>query len=137
MKKLLVLICLIIEICFAQLSFDLDKNKELCDKKNDAKACTMAGSLYALNDNPNYDKAIEYTIKGCNGKDMEGCLSAGSAYLMGAGVKQDKSKAMQFYKKGCDLGDKFSCEIYKSDGKALYDIMNSFNDKFGDYEDDE
>ncbi|MDR0762500.1 MAG: hypothetical protein LBF13_05585 [Campylobacteraceae bacterium] len=126
--KILTLLCLVICVCFAQLTLDFDKNKELCDKKNDAKACTITGSLYAIKDKPDYDKAIEYTAKGCNGKDISGCLSAGSAYLMGAGVKKDEVKAMQFYKKGCDLGDKLSCDIYKSNGKALYDMMDEFGD---------
>jgi TPR repeat protein len=131
MKKLL-LMCLMSAVCFAQLTLDFDTNKELCDKENNAKACTLTGSLYAIGDKPDYDKAIEYTTKGCNGKDSGGCLSAGGAYLMGIGVKKDEAKAMQFYKKGCDLGDKFSCEIHKSNGKALYDMLNNFKNKYSD-----
>jgi TPR repeat protein len=126
---MLTFLCLTVCVCFAQLTLDFDANKELCDKKNDAKACTLTGSLYAIKDKPDFDKAIEYTVKGCNGKDISGCLSAGGAYLMGAGVKKDEAKAMQFYKKGCDLGDKLSCDIYKSDGKALYDMMDKFGDE--------
>jgi TPR repeat protein len=123
MKKLL-LLCLLSVACFAQLTLDFDKNKELCDKKNDAKACTLTGSLYMLKNKPDYDKAMEYAVKGCDGKDAGGCLSAGGAYFMGMGVKKDEAKAMQFYKKGCDLNDKLSCEMYKSNGKALHEIMN-------------
>ncbi|MDR1007333.1 MAG: hypothetical protein LBL65_02055 [Campylobacteraceae bacterium] len=127
MKKLL-LLCLISAVCFAQSTLDFDKNKELCDKKNDAKACSLVGSLYALKDKPDYEKAIEYTVKGCNGKDANGCLSVGSAYLMGAGVEKDETKAMQFYKKGCDLKDELSCEMYKSNGQTLKDILSDFED---------
>ncbi|MDR1614675.1 MAG: hypothetical protein LBS26_03795, partial [Campylobacteraceae bacterium] len=72
MKRILFLICLITNICFAQSTLDFDKNKELCDKKNDAKACTLTGSLYALKDKPDFDKAMEYTAKGCEGKDVNG-----------------------------------------------------------------
>ncbi|MDR2099552.1 MAG: hypothetical protein LBP40_01835 [Campylobacteraceae bacterium] len=122
MRKLSFL-CLMTAVCFAQITLDFDKNKELCDKKKDAKACTITGSLYGLKENPDFDKAIEYTIKGCEGKDASGCLSVGGAYLLGMGAKKDEAKAMTFYKKGCDLGDKLSCEIYKTNGKALYDMM--------------
>ncbi|MDR1285346.1 MAG: hypothetical protein LBJ88_04000 [Campylobacteraceae bacterium] len=136
MNKLL-LLCLVSAVCFAQLaqlSLDLDKNRELCDKKNNAEACFLAGYLYISQDEPDYEKAMEYTIKSCDGKIANGCLSAGGAYFMGVDVKKDEAKAMQFFKKGCDLKDTLSCEIYKSNGKILENILNDFGDE---YEDDE
>jgi len=42
--------------------------------------------------------------KSCDAGDAVGCSNVGLMYDRGQGVKQDYTKAMQFYKKACDMG---------------------------------
>ena len=44
---------------------------------------------------------------------LGGCASLGTTYMYGAGVKQNYSKAKEFYKKACDGGEAFGCLQYK------------------------
>ena len=41
------------------------------------------------------------------------CYNLANHYFNGWGVRQDKSKALQYYKKACDLGNKDGCENYQ------------------------
>ena len=42
-----------------------------------------------------------------------GCFDLGVLYAYGQGVKQDKSSAKKYHRKGCNLGDKVGCDNYR------------------------
>ena len=42
------------------------------------------------------------------------CLSAGSFFESGVGVKIDTNEALRIYKRGCDFGVENSCEAFKN-----------------------
>lgn len=64
----------------------------------------------------NYEKEMEYLLKGCDYNYIYACYSLGHRYYIESLEKTDKEKkeaeirAKQFYKKACDLGDKFACK---------------------------
>ena len=45
--------------------------------------------------------------------DANGCVLVGYLYDNGYGVRQNDSKAMEFYGKACDLGEQKGCDKYK------------------------
>lgn len=64
----------------------------------------------------NYEKEMEYLLKGCDYNYIYACYSLGHRYYIESLEKTDKEKkeaeirAKHFYKKACDLGDEFACK---------------------------
>lgn len=50
--------------------------------------------------------AMKYYRKACDSHHSMGCRNVGDLYAFGKGVEQDSVKAMEYYKRGCDLTDK-------------------------------
>jgi TPR repeat protein len=109
-----------------------DDQKEACQeniKLNSNKnigACSYVGNAY-LNGH-RFDKSVgnasNYFYHGCgagylNGgvSDVDACVAGGDMFFNGAGDKYDGNgyiekdwfEALEFYKKGCDLGSGYSC----------------------------
>jgi TPR repeat protein len=49
--------------------------------------------------------------KACDGGIAVGCFNLGTLYDFAQGVKQDYSKAFEYYKKACDGGEVAGCTI--------------------------
>lgn len=78
-------------------------------------ACALASVFSNLANN--YHNAFTFAKKGCetNLKREEehaqgNCAVVGLLYEGGQGVRQDYAKAVEYYKKGCDLGYALPCE---------------------------
>lgn len=89
------------------------------NKQTLSYACGILARLFYLGEE--YHNAFAYAKKGCetNVKREEAhkavvsqlnCLVLGVLYEEGKGVRQDYAKAVEYYKKGCDLGYAISCE---------------------------
>lgn len=113
------------EVCGGELlSFCISLYQKQCNDKNYA-TCLIAGALET--ERENYKDAKKYYEMACektnikatyqskiddkrsltiSGADIvqKSCSALGSLYNFGEGVRQDYSKAMQYYKKSCDLG---------------------------------
>lgn len=61
------------------------------------------------------DAFIKEQIKECDeNKIANSCMAVGEYYNLGLeGIKQDKNQAFVYFKKACDLGNKFACENLK------------------------
>jgi TPR repeat protein len=55
---------------------------------------------------------VELYQKACNGSDSVACNNLGVSYNNGEGVRQDKSKALELFGKGCDLKNELGCKNY-------------------------
>lgn len=57
--------------------------------------------------------AFDYAKNVCDNGGMKGCSAVGLAYRNGyGGVIQNYSKAKEYYRKACDLGDADGCKKY-------------------------
>lgn len=85
--------------------------KKACDN-NFYSACGNLGALYY--NNKDYSTAKHLWEKACSqGKDVTSCYSLGYLYKEGLGVRQNKTKAKEYYGKVCDLGEQKGCDNYK------------------------
>ena len=104
--------------------FVKDMNKSIkfwtkaCDL-GETIACMRGGTFCAINRNlPNYEakakrffkKYLDLNIGFCNWGNAKSCRDVGAFYSIGLGVEIDMEKAKIFFQKGCDNGDKDSCE---------------------------
>ncbi len=75
-------------------------------EKNNSNACFQLANLYHNNNNPgivqNFSEAMKYYLKA--GKNREAYTQIGWMYENGQSVKQDKNKAIFYYKKAIDMG---------------------------------
>lgn len=89
------------------------------NKQTLSYACGILAGVFYLE--KEYHDAFDYAKKGCetNVKREEAykadvsqvnCLVVGVLYEFGEGVRQDYAKAVEYYKKGCDLGYAAPCE---------------------------
>ncbi len=72
-----------------------------------SKACVAAGNIHYKNGE--YDKSLPLQQQACAAGDKTGCLNVGTHYAKGNGVQQDQKTALQFFNKGCALGDARAC----------------------------
>ncbi len=73
----------------------------------------LAGLLLAANPAPDKAKTEgpgEGLKKTCEKGNAADCLKLAGMYARGDGLAKDASKASDFYKKGCDLGDVTACK---------------------------
>ena len=96
---------LLVQLKEAIRNYDLDKAKVLsekaCEKNSDFGCYVYAGLLAKSYDYPNALKMLE---KSCDLKHKGGCAEAGLYYYYGAyGTTPDTLKAMEYYKRGCDI----------------------------------
>ncbi len=76
----------------------------LADDFDDADKAYKAGG---------YQKAAKLFQKVCDGGVAGGCSNLGHLYYNGQGLRQDKSRAKEYYGKACDLGHQPGCDNYK------------------------
>ena len=96
---------LLVQLKEAIRNYDLDKAKVLsekaCDKNSDFGCYVYAGLLAKGND---YHNALKMLEKSCDLNHKGGCAEAGLYYYYGAyGTTPDTLKAMEYYKRGCDI----------------------------------
>lgn len=85
-------------------------HKKVCDGGSSA-ACTYLGFLYERMQE--YSKAAELFKKTCNDNDALACSALGAMYEYGQGVARNSNKAVELYKKACDMGSKEDCKDYE------------------------
>ncbi len=71
-----------------------------CYDANNAIGCGMLGSFYEKDHE--YSDAFSLYEKSCKDGYMGGCVSLGSMYEHGKGIKKDYSKSVRLYSKACD-----------------------------------
>lgn len=94
-----------------------------CGKATHKQVLSYACALASLFSNlaNNYHNAFTFAKKGCEtnvkreeaydaGVSQSNCTLVGVLYEGGKGVRQDYTKAAEYYKKGCDLGYAMPCE---------------------------
>lgn len=70
-------------------------------------ACTRAGEFEAIDEK--WAKVREYSQKGCELGDGDGCVRLGFTELNGEGTEKNRDKALELLKKGCDRGAVRGC----------------------------
>ena len=81
----------------------------------DARSCTEAGYLQIETEKKNpavVSSAMDHFKKACAGADPWGCWWLATCYLEGFGEPIDLPRAVEFYKKGCSLGNSSACVEY-------------------------
>ena len=75
-------------------------------------ACALAGDfedgLKAYADS-NFTKALSKFEAGCAANDARSCAKAGAIYQLGKTDVPDSNKALEFYNKACQGGEKEGC----------------------------
>lgn len=97
-------------LCLALFGASILGANELESKcsQNDLKACIELGKTYF--EKQNYEKAIKFVKKACDGGDVDGCYGLGLLYNEGVGtIKQDYVKAKEYFVKACDGGENKGC----------------------------
>ena len=85
-----------------------------CDAGN-LKTCVLLGINYKYGDFPfkqDYFKAASLFRKACDGGEALACWSLAWLYQYGKGVRQNKTEALKYYGKACDLKDQYGCDLY-------------------------
>lgn len=78
-------------------------------------ACSNAAWIYMHGKKVKHNKrqAVLYEEKGCYElKSGISCYTLGNYYLTGRGVRKNRKKARELYKKSCELGYKDACKMY-------------------------
>ena len=65
-----------------------------------ARAADPSSGVWRVSENP----AVQKLQRGCDGDDLEECVSLGLRYAGGDGVSKDEPRAVSLYKKACDDG---------------------------------
>ncbi|HEY3500067.1 MAG TPA: tetratricopeptide repeat protein [Polyangiaceae bacterium] len=58
-------------------------------------------------------RALELNTRHCNAADTRHCILLGDSYLEGHGVTKDVKRALELYRRACQMGDKNGCEASK------------------------
>ena len=78
-----------------------DRFSEACDRGY-APSCSRYGKYLLNMRGGNTEKALRLLQRGCDSGDTAGCMAIAEVYHYGEKVKQDKDKAKELYKQGCD-----------------------------------
>ena len=137
MKKLNVLLVrfLVIPIVFCLVIFELSASHQDDEEKYNKQGCKLAleilipvanqtnngllqnkiGELYHFKEAiQDFDKAKEWYLKAVKNGNGEAANHLGRLYLNGEGVTKDYSAALDWYRKGMELGDPYAKENYIS-----------------------
>lgn len=76
-----------------------------------------------------FEKALIFYEKSCEGGIAEGCRYAGALYDMGMGVKANVDIALKYYELGCNLNDGDSC----MNAASIYTIGTHSEDLQAEY----
>lgn len=91
---------------------DLQRGLELsvlgCDR-GDAFGCFNAAAVFSSGPGADAGKAASFLEKACSHGDAEGCHDLGNAYEKGMGVGRDRRRAVELYRRACQLGFKQAC----------------------------
>jgi TPR repeat protein len=102
--------------------------RQVCDRTplNDedahviSRACSLAGtaSMFGNGTPMNIAEAVKLLEKGCAADDSFGCFNLATIYDNGELVKEDRARAMGYYRNACVHGDGEACTRYaKLSGK--------------------
>lgn len=97
--------------------FDYSRAYEYSNKScllnQDQSACLLKGKLLATGQGvtKNTNEAQQIFKNGCDQKSKESCHELFDMYWKGNGVKSNRSLAMKYAEKACNLGDSESCLI--------------------------
>jgi serine/threonine protein kinase/TPR repeat protein len=90
----------------------IELDTEKCDA-GDGKVCGTLGLDYTVGDDllqVDIVKAAKLFTKACTlGEARLGCIELGHAYEFGWGIQKSSKQAIEFYIKGCNLGDLSGC----------------------------
>ncbi|GKH61440.1 tetratricopeptide repeat protein [Campylobacter ureolyticus] len=73
-----------------------------CEAGN-AKACHNVGVEYY--ESKDFEKALEFFTKGCDGRAAKSCFAISEIYHNGEGVSKNAEKAIIYIEKACDESD--------------------------------
>ena len=93
---------------------EIDTLQKDCDTGN-LKTCVLLGINYKYGDFPfkqDYFKAASLFRKACDGGEALTCWNLAWLYQYGKGVRQNKTEALSYYGKACDLKDQDACDAY-------------------------
>jgi TPR repeat protein len=86
----------------------VQKNK--CRSGN-INSCMDVGAYYASRDRG--ARAVPYLNRACNGGMADACDDLAFIYANARGVRQNYTKAMRYWSRGCSLGSRSACSNYK------------------------
>jgi hypothetical protein len=79
-----------------------------------ALACVLAGQQLAKSPSKSdHGAAADFFVRGCDGRNADGCMAAGVAFDRGDGVTPDKSFAAELFAQACRLGQQDGCRAAK------------------------
>jgi len=91
---------------------DVQRGLELsvlgCDR-GDAFGCFNAAAVFSSGPRADAGKAASFLEKACSHGDAEGCHDLGNAYEKGMGVGRDRRRAVELYRRACEMGFKQAC----------------------------
>ena len=73
-----------------------------CEAGN-AKACHNVGVEYY--ESKDFEKALEFFTKGCDGRAAKSCFAISEMYHNGEGVSKSTTRAIIYIEKACDESD--------------------------------
>ena len=76
-----------------------------------SSSCAHLGLLYEQDDNIEY--AVIYYQNSCDAGGASECVRLGTMYYTGGAVAQNEERAIQFFKKACELGETTGCKNYE------------------------
>ena len=71
-----------------------------------------APSQIESNLSKNKSRTDEPSYNSCNESEAESCFSLGMMYYRGDGVRKDHFKAIEYFRKACDLSNEAGCKNY-------------------------
>ncbi len=93
--------------------------KELCEAScnaNKYESCSLLGLMYENAQGVNKDevRAVALLDKACSGNNSNGCFHLGTYY-----ESKDNKKAINYYQKSCDGGNKIACDALEDLNKEM------------------
>jgi len=97
-----------------------------CEGKN-GESCYWLSMAYKKGDGVATDpvKSMDALMKACDLNDTDGCYSAGVA-LLGSKDKELRLLGLAVWKRGCDLGDKETCESLKREIEIQQELAEDY-----------
>ena len=87
----------------------LKTQKNRC-MRGDVSSCMDVGAYYASRDRG--AQAAPYLSRACNRGAADACDDLAFIYANAKGVRQDYTKAMRYWSRGCQLGSGSACANY-------------------------
>lgn len=103
----------------------------LCDRNNLARACSNAAHTYenplVSGTAPDFSRAREYYLKGCDRGDGVACHNLANLHILGRGVPADDKTGVEYLERACELNYAIACyrlAVITTRGKVLpFDLV--------------